>query len=177
MWWMMNVILGHMSFLSSPFSSFFPSLKCMLLLIFHRIASEENCFHCLSSLQTILRLTPSQNKPENAWYHSPLIHTAQALLHLQDVFCIIGLYQLLCQIWTHTAQTPDQANSDSGSMHRTVPGSPGFSGDMNYKQLMHIKLTMCMPGHTRTEEVKKAREGGRETGSITYLFHFAVLHH
>lgn len=169
--WMWFLGICHFLFIF-PFQFIFPLLKieCMLLLIFHRIASEENCFHCLCS---------SQNKPENAWYHSPPIHTGLALLHPQDVFCIIGLYQLLCQIWTRAAQTPDQANSDCGSMHRTVPGSLGFGGDMNYKQLMHIKLTMCMLGHTHGQG-EKAREisGGRERDGINNLsFPFAVLHH
>lgn len=154
----MNVILGHMSLpFYLPLSVHFPPpqnrMHATTHLSSHRLGGKLLPLFVLSAD----RLTPSQNKPVNAWYHSPLIHTARTLLHPQDVFCIIGLYQLLCQIWTHTAQTPDQANSDCRSMHRTVPGSLGFSGDMNYKQLMHIKLTMCMLGHTHGRG-GKARE-------------------
>lgn len=71
-------------------------------------------------------------------------------------------------------QTSDQANSDCGSMQRTAHNHQGlvvFSCDMNSKQLMDIKLTMCMPAHTHEQNQEIFREGRGETGSITYLFH------
>lgn len=119
--------------------------------------------------------TQSSVHLKNTWDHSLLRYcadlTPSTVLHLQEVLHVLGLSQLVCQIWT-----PDQDNSDCRSMWWSVPGRPGvvmLSCDMNYKQLIHIswhcvRVNTCVD---RVEKQERFREGRRETELIPYLFY------
>lgn len=67
--------------------------------------------------------------------------------------CCNDFTDLRVKIWTRTAQDfragKFQLRINAASCARIHQGLVVFSCDMNYKQLMHIELTMCMPAHAR----------------------------
>lgn len=98
-------------------------------------------------------------------------------LKLQEAFRIIVLHyfsDLRVKIWSHTAQelraAKFQLRINAANCARTHQGLVVFSCDVNYKHLMHIELTMCMPAHAQTQLNWEIFRGvSRETGSITHL--------
>lgn len=98
-------------------------------------------------------------------------------LKLQEAFRIIVLHyfsDLRVKIWSHTTQelraAKFQLRINAANWARTHQGLVAFSCDKNYKHLMHIELTMCMPAHAQPElnwEIFRGVSG--ETGSITHL--------